>query len=239
MADGGDRSPLRATFFLPLIFAALSYPPRAVAATGAISVLAYAAATLLAGADGETVAVFSALLATGAVMGVSQAVNRDRQRRELALLSRSDPLTGTLNRRGFAERFAAQLADHVRHDGRPLGLIVIDLDDFKRVNDTRGHAAGDELLVLVARTLAADLRPSDVLGRLGGDEFAVCSPRRARASCGPRRRGSSSASAASRPPRSALPRCPPTASTPSRCTAPRTPTSTATSSAANRAGAAA
>ena len=67
-------------------------------------------------------------------------------------------------------------ADHVRHDGRPLGLIVIDLDDFKRVNDTRGHAAGDELLCAVARTLAADLRPSDVLGRLGGDEFAVLLP---------------------------------------------------------------
>ncbi len=175
-ADGGDESPLRATFFLPLIFAALSYPPRAVAATGAMSVAAYAIAALLGGAVGETVAVFSALLATGAVMGVSQAVNRDRQRRELALLSRSDPLTGTLNRRGFAERFAAQLADHVRHDGRPLGLIVIDLDDFKRVNDTLGHAAGDELLVAVARTLAADLRPSDVLGRLGGDEFAVLLP---------------------------------------------------------------
>jgi len=175
-ADGGDESPLRATFFLPLIFAALSYPPRAVAATGAMSVAAYAIAALLGGAVEETVAVSSALLATGTVMGVSQAVNRDRQRRALALLSRSDPLTGTLNRRGFAERFAAQLADHVRHDGRPLGLIVIDLDDFKRVNDTLGHAAGDELLVAVARTLAADLRPSDVLGRLGGDEFAVLLP---------------------------------------------------------------
>jgi diguanylate cyclase (GGDEF)-like protein len=176
VADGGDTSPLRATFFLPLIFAALSYPPRAVAATGAISVVAYATATLLAGAEGVTVAVFAALLATGTVMGVSQAVNRDRQRRELAQLSRSDPLTGTLNRRGFAERFAAELADHVRHDGRPLGLIVIDLDDFKRVNDTRGHAAGDDLLCRVAETLGAALRPSDVLGRLGGDEFAVLLP---------------------------------------------------------------
>jgi diguanylate cyclase (GGDEF)-like protein len=175
--DGGGQSPLGATFFLPLIFAALSYPPRSVAATGAMSVVAYVGAALLGGgAGGEAIAVFSALLATGGVMGVSQAVNRERQRGELALLSRSDPLTGALNRRGFSERFEAELSDHVRHDGRPLGLIVIDLDDFKLVNDTRGHAAGDDLLCLVANTLAADLRPSDVLGRLGGDEFAVLLP---------------------------------------------------------------
>jgi diguanylate cyclase (GGDEF)-like protein len=176
-SDGGDWSPLRATFFLPLIFAALSYPPGSVAATGALSLLGYIVAALLGGhATGEAVAVFSALLSTATVMGVSQAVNRERQRGELQTLSRSDPLTGTLNRRGFTERFVAALSDHVRHDGRPLGLIVIDLDDFKRVNDTHGHGAGDDLLCEVARTLAADLRPSDVLGRLGGDEFALLLP---------------------------------------------------------------
>jgi diguanylate cyclase (GGDEF)-like protein len=163
-SDRGDWSTLRATFFLPLFFAALS-------------VAGYAGAALLGGhATAETLLVFAALLSTATVMGVSQAVNRERQRRELQTLSRSDPLTGALNRRGFTERFAAELCDHVRHDGRPLGLIVIDLDDFKRVNDTRGHAAGDDLLCAVARTLAGDLRPSDVLGRLGGDEFAVLLP---------------------------------------------------------------
>jgi diguanylate cyclase (GGDEF)-like protein len=173
IADGGAGSALVATFFLPLIFGALSYPPTSVAIVGTMSVAAYAGSGLLTGAGGEAVGTFSALLATGAVMGVSQAVNRDRQRRELALLSRSDPLTGALNRRGFAERFAAELADRVRRDGRPLGLIVIDLDDFKRVNDTQGHATGDALLCTVADTLGVDLRPSDALGRLGGDEFAV------------------------------------------------------------------
>src|SRR4051812_19596610 len=176
-SDGGDWSTLRATFFLPLFFASLSYPPRSVVATGALSVAGYLLAAALGGhATGEALAVFSAILATTAVMGVSQAVNRERQRGELQTLSRSDPLTGALNRRGFTERFEAELSDHVRHDGRPLGLIVIDLDDFKRVNDTRGHAAGDELLCDVATTLAGDLRPSDVLGRLGGDEFAVLLP---------------------------------------------------------------
>jgi diguanylate cyclase (GGDEF)-like protein len=175
--DGGDRSPLRAMFFLPLIFAALSYPPRSVAATGALSVLGYVGAALLGGhATGEAIGVFSALLITATVMGVSQAVNRERQRGELAQLSRSDPLTGALNRRGFTERFEAELSHHVRHDGRPLGLIVIDLDHFKDVNDAHGHAAGDDVLCEVASALARDLRPSDVLGRLGGDEFAVLLP---------------------------------------------------------------
>ncbi len=176
-ADGGSQSVLGAIFFLPLIFASLSYPARSVAICGVMSVLAYAAAALLAGgAQADAVGVFSALLATGAVMGVSQASNRERQRRALAILSRSDPLTGCLNRRGFTERFEAELSDHVRHDGRPLGLIVIDLDDFKAVNDTLGHAAGDALLCRVAVALGEDLRPSDVLARLGGDEFAVLLP---------------------------------------------------------------
>ena len=176
-ADGGDDSPLRALFFLPLFFAALSYPPRSVIATGALSVAGYVGGAVLAGsATPETIVVFAALLATGTAMGFSQAVNRERQRGELQSLSRADPLTGALNRRGFTERFTAELADHLRHDGRPLGLIVIDLDDFKTVNDTRGHAAGDDLLCEVARTLAAGLRPADVLGRLGGDEFAVLLP---------------------------------------------------------------
>jgi diguanylate cyclase (GGDEF)-like protein len=175
--DGGSRSVLGAIFFLPLIFGSLSYPASSVAICGALSVVAYAAgAELAGGSDAVAVGVFSALLVTATVMGASQASNRERQRRELARLSRSDPLTGCLNRRGFTERFEAELSDYVRHDGRPLGLIVIDLDNFKAVNDTRGHAAGDALLCSVADALSAGLRPSDVLARLGGDEFAVLLP---------------------------------------------------------------
>ena len=87
------RSVLGAIFFLPLIFGSLSYPARSVAICGVISVLAYAVAALLAGdAQADAIGVLSALLVTAAVMGVSQATNRERQRRELARLSRSDPL---------------------------------------------------------------------------------------------------------------------------------------------------
>jgi diguanylate cyclase (GGDEF)-like protein len=176
-ADGGSHSVLGAIFFLPLIFGSLSYPARSVAICGVLCVLAYVVAALLAGgAQADAVAVFSSLLIAAAVMGVSQATNRERQRRELARLSRSDPLTGCLNRRGFTERFEAERSDHMRYDARPLGLIVIDLDGFKAVNDSQGHAAGDALLCRVAAVLATELRPSDVLGRLGGDEFAVLLP---------------------------------------------------------------
>ena len=153
---------------------------------------------------------FSALLVTAAVMGVSQAVNRERQRGELAMLSRSDPLTGVLNRRGFTERFEAELSEHVRHGGRPLGLMVGRPRRLQARQRHHGHAAGDELLCEVAAALAAHLRPADVVGRLGGDEFAVLLPRPARASCARPPSGSSSGSAPSPPRRSASPRCPAT-----------------------------
>ena len=175
-SDRGDWSPLRATFFLPLFFAALSYPPRSVVVTGALSVPATPAPPSSAGTRPPRRSSSSPPSShrdrDGRLAGRQPRAPARRARDALAL----DPLTGALNRRGFTERFEAELSDHVRHDGRPLGLIVIDLDDFKPVNDTRGHAAGDDLLCDVARTLAADLRPSDVLGRLGGDEFAVLLP---------------------------------------------------------------
>ena len=194
---------------------------------------AYVVAALVAGgSEADAVVVFSALLVTAAVMGVSQAANRERQRRELARLSRSDPLTGCLNRRGFTERFEAELSDYVRHDGRPLGLIVIDLDDFKLVNDSQGHAAGDALLCRVAAALTADLRPSDVLGRLGGDEFAVLLPE---AGPGELRAAAERLEQRSRPGVAAsigVAPCPPTARPRRRCTTPPTPTSTTPSSAA-------
>jgi diguanylate cyclase (GGDEF)-like protein len=95
-----------------------------------------------------------------------------RQRALLTRLSVVDALTDCLNRRGFEERFDAELA-HAERTHRAVCLLVFDLDGFKRVNDTRGHAAGDELLRWVAATLSGNLHPHDVVGRLGGDEFVV------------------------------------------------------------------
>jgi diguanylate cyclase (GGDEF)-like protein len=94
------------------------------------------------------------------------------QRRRLTRLSRTDALTETLNRRGVEEWFGAEL-ERARRASRALGLLIFDLDGFKQLNDTAGHAAGDEMLRWVAGILRAGVHPHDAVGRLGGDEFVV------------------------------------------------------------------
>jgi diguanylate cyclase (GGDEF)-like protein len=83
----------------------------------------------------------------------------------------SDPLTGIANRRAFYDS-GESLLQYARRSGRPVALLLFDLDMFKRINDTFGHQTGDRVLCAFACTAAAALRPSDILGRLGGEEFA-------------------------------------------------------------------
>jgi diguanylate cyclase (GGDEF)-like protein len=174
-ADGGATSPFAFVFFLPLIFAALFYPLYIFVPVGATDALAWVAVAAPTTTDSTHVAIFTACLGSTAVMCAWQAQNHDRQRGLLNLVSRSDPLTRCLNRRGFEERVEAELA-HSRRTGRPLALMLMDLDGFKEINDKHGHAAGDELLSWVADTIRSTVRPMDVVGRLGGDEFAVLYP---------------------------------------------------------------
>jgi diguanylate cyclase (GGDEF)-like protein len=173
--DGGISSPLALLFFVPVVFAGLSYPLRAVAAVGALNVAALVTVGFLTGASQPELAFFITCLAVVALLCAWEAIDHERQRDALARVSRADPLTGCLNRRGFEERLAAEL-DVSRRGGRLFGLVTLDLDDFKLVNDTRGHEAGDELLRWVAQRANEVLRPMDSLGRFGGDEFAVLVP---------------------------------------------------------------
>lgn len=103
---------------------------------------------------------------------VSMLRAAERQLREMAL---TDPLTGLPNRAGLAERMRDMLA--AAREPAALGAVMlIDLDNFKWVNDTYGHAVGDRLLIEATRRIRACLRAGDILARLGGDEFAVLCP---------------------------------------------------------------
>lgn len=96
-------------------------------------------------------------------------------RREIEQVAQSDALTSLHNRRWFDDAFARQIK-RCDEDGTPFCLIMLDIDYFKRINDTYGHIAGDRTLVAVARVLANQLRPMDMLVRYGGEEFTLGLP---------------------------------------------------------------
>jgi two-component system cell cycle response regulator len=102
---------------------------------------------------------------------VTDKLERDLLTR-LVESSTRDPLTGAFNRAFFAQRLETELAYSKRH-GTKVAVLLLDLDHFKAVNDTYGHATGDEVLRFVAREIARMLRIEDVLARHGGEEFAI------------------------------------------------------------------
>lgn len=101
----------------------------------------------------------------------------EQKRLELRLrqLSRTDELTGLFNRRYFMQRLLQELARYRRY-GRPTSVVLFDYDHFKRINDTHGHPAGDQVLVTVSKLLRERLRTNDIPARLGGEEFALLLP---------------------------------------------------------------
>ena len=98
-----------------------------------------------------------------------------RARAEAEHRSRTDALTGLFNRRHAVEQVTHELARSSR-DGECIGLLMLDIDHFKRVNDSRGHAGGDDVIVEVARRLQAGVREWDTVARIGGEEFFVITP---------------------------------------------------------------
>ncbi len=112
-----------------------------------------------------------------AVVGVAIAGLSQLRRTQAMLqdLATHDPLTNVFNARAFSSGLAQELSRNRRY-GRPLALIYLDLDDFKKVNDAHGHATGDAVLRLVADAMRSAVRQADIVGRLGGDEFGVLMP---------------------------------------------------------------
>ena len=138
------------------------------------------------GADGEElhVVLSSTMLASVApddgsedlvLTNVVDVSERYRYERQLAFLAEHDPLTGLANRRRFDQQLERHIDDCRRYGARGA-VLMLDLDHFKEVNDTLGHAAGDQLLCDVARVLAQRMRSTDLVARLGGDEFAILMP---------------------------------------------------------------
>jgi diguanylate cyclase (GGDEF)-like protein len=149
------------------IYAGQFFDQRAARFQAAVLVVASGIALWLSGLPGMFTA--WALVAGSSVLATEALARLNSRLREQLV---TDPLTGLLNRSGFvveAERMRS-VADRAQ---LPISIALIDLDQFKQVNDQQGHAAGDELLIELGREWLAELRGSEVLARFGGDEFAL------------------------------------------------------------------
>lgn len=153
-------------------------------ATGVVVLVARIAALLVGGAPGGTVFVetrmeqlvftYTSFVNIIGTFGFVMMCN-DRFNAELTRLAAEDSLTGAFNRRTFAAH-ANRAFDAARREARPLALLLIDADHFKRINDEHGHAAGDAALREFTRVFRNSLRRGDTLGRVGGEEFAALLP---------------------------------------------------------------
>lgn len=112
------------------------------------------------------------LLFTAVIRDVSE---RKRVESELRRMATTDPLTGLNNRRRFLELAEVEMA-RLRRYGRPVLVLMLDIDRFKAINDSHGHATGDRALVRLAEVCRSELRDTDHIGRLGGEEFAIILP---------------------------------------------------------------
>lgn len=119
--------------------------------------------------------VISLLMAFG-ILGIRRLfIDMKQQEAQLDTLARTDALTGLPNRRETLARLRIELERSAR-SGHPVAVLMFDIDYFKRINDTWGHAAGDHILEAVARVAQASLRRIDSCGRIGGEEFLVMLP---------------------------------------------------------------
>jgi diguanylate cyclase (GGDEF)-like protein len=173
-AAGGDEM-----YYLWVTLYAAYYLGRLATAVQVVFIAAAYTVTLVAidpGPIGPSRWLTTVGMAVGAAVVVRLLAERvERLVAELRLAAATDPLTGVLNRRAFGQRCGEELA-RTRRTGEPFAALLIDVDDFKQINDHHGHAAGDAALVQLAAALRRELRELDTLARIGGDEFAVLLP---------------------------------------------------------------
>ena len=115
----------------------------------------------------QSVLIFGALFVVCSSMSFYSMVQEEQQR-EIRERARRDPLTGLFNRRAFFES-----AEQLAHNGTPFAILMIDIDHFKRINDTHGHLGGDSVLAFAGRLIANSFRIDDIPCRFGGEEFCV------------------------------------------------------------------
>ena len=180
---GGPGSPAVAWLAIPAVTLGARFNRR-----GMIAGLVYTAALMVAvtvGVDPAKVAeepqrlIFPLALLGGVVMLTSVLMASDVEHRDDAV---HDPLTGLLNRKALGPVFD-ELAHHGETKSRDVGMIMADIDHFKRINDTRGHAVGDAVLKEVAEILEGCVRDGDAVYRMGGEEFLVLLPGTPLAGC--------------------------------------------------------
>jgi diguanylate cyclase (GGDEF)-like protein len=144
---------------------------------GGALVALFIAFAVLTGADLVVHLAFSlgTLVIGGLLLGVRNFQRLRQSRDQMERMASTDALTGLLLRRSFLERFQAEVG-RAQRENSPLSIAILDLDHFKRVNDTYGHPVGDLVLKVFAQTLRDQLRGSDIAGRWGGEEFVVLLP---------------------------------------------------------------
>jgi diguanylate cyclase (GGDEF)-like protein len=173
---GGPRASTMAWFAIPIVTLSARFSIRGIAIGVGVTLALQAAVAF--GIDAAAVVADPPLLVAPAAAVVAVAIlstalmRSDREHRSEAVI---DGLTGMLNRKALGPR-ANELAQQSAVSGEPIGLIIGDLDHFKRVNDTYGHLQGDDVLKDVALVLRKQLRAFDLMYRLGGEEFLVLLP---------------------------------------------------------------
>ena len=185
LLDGGLESPLLFLILLPAAYAGFVFRPVAAAACAVISLTEVVTIAVAEGAvtrrDDRLLLAASVCAGLGVLSWLSSVHRARLDRRfaalthDLEVLASTDHLTGCLNHGAFNERLDDEIDRALRY-GYPLSLVVADVDDFKRVNDTHGHPAGDTALNLAGTALRTRSRSTDVVGRIGGDEFALLLP---------------------------------------------------------------